>query len=215
VARLLVFDLDGTLVDSARDLASATNAALRQVAPEASPIPLETICTFVGRGARVLMEQSLAHVGVNRTPEEVLPVFLECYDRCLLDTTRPYPGVAEALRAVDGPRCAVLTNKPGPHARRILEGLALASHFDRICGAGDVPARKPDPRGLETLMKELGASPDETWMVGDSPVDVQTARAAGAKVAGVTWGLAPEGLRREGPDRLVDDPRELAALADR
>jgi phosphoglycolate phosphatase len=214
LARLLVFDLDGTLVDSFRDLTTATNAALRRVAPEASPIPLETVRTFVGNGARVLVERSLAHAGIDRAADEVLPLFLECYDRCLLDTTQPYPGVGEALHALEGPRCAVLTNKPGPQARRILEELGLAPRFARVRGAGDVPARKPDPRGLETLMGELEAPRSDTWMIGDSPVDVRTARAAGVRVAGVTWGLAPGALRREGPDRLLDDPHDLAALAD-
>jgi phosphoglycolate phosphatase len=215
VARLLVFDIDGTLVDSARDLAAATNEALRRTAPGAPPIPLETVCTFVGNGARVLIERSLRHAGIDRAADEVLPAFLDCYERCLLDTTRPYPGVAEALGAVDGPLCAVLTNKPGPLARRILEGLGLASRFARICGAGDVPERKPDPRGLEQLIEELGATAAETWMIGDSPVDVRTARAAGVRMAGVTWGLAPEALRREEPDLLIDDPRALVDLADK
>ncbi len=215
MARLLVFDLDGTLVDSARDLAAATNEALRRAAPGAPPIPLETVCTFVGNGARVLIERSLRHAGIDRAADEVLPDFLDCYGRCLLDTTRPYPGVAEALGALQGPRCAVLTNKPGPLARRILEGLDLAPRFARIWGAGDVPERKPDPRGLERLIGELGAAAAQTWMIGDSPVDVRTARAAGVRVAGVTWGLAPAALRQEGPDRLIDDPRDLVALADK
>jgi len=214
VARLLVFDLDGTLVDSSRDLAAATNAAVRRVAPDEPAIPVETVRTFVGNGARVLIERTLDHAGIGHAVDEVLPIFLECYDRCLLDTTRPYPGVAEALGALDDSPCAVLTNKPGPFARRILEGLHLGPRFARIWGAGDVPERKPDPRGLERLMEELGATPEGTWMVGDSPVDVRTARAAGVRVAGVTWGLAPEGLRQEGPDRLIDDPRDLVALAD-
>jgi phosphoglycolate phosphatase len=213
VARLLVFDLDGTLVDSSRDLAAATNAAVRQVAPAAPPIPVEKVRTFVGNGARVLIERTLSHAGIDRPVDEVLPVFLECYDRCLLDTTRPYPGITEVLEALDGVSCAVLTNKPGPMARRTLEGLSLAPRFARIWGAGDVPAHKPDPQGLERLMEELGATPEETWMIGDSPVDVRTARAAGVRVAGVTWGLAPEGLRQEAPDRLVEDPRDLVALA--
>ena len=215
VARLLVFDLDGTLVDSFRDLAAATNAALRRVAPDQPPIPVETVCTFVGNGARVLIERALDHAGIDRAVDEVLPVFLECYDRCLLDTTRPYPGVAEALRALESTPRAVLTNKPGPMARRILDGLDLAPRFARIRGAGDVPERKPDPRGLERLIEELGATPETTWMIGDSPVDVRTARAAGVRVAGVSWGPAPEGLRQEGPDRLIDDPRDLVALADK
>ena len=215
MARLLVFDLDGTLVDSSRDLATATNAALRRVAPDQPPLPVEKVCAFVGNGARVLIERTLLHAGIDRPVDDVLPIFLECYDACLLDTTRPYPGVAEALAALGSAPCAVLTNKPGPFARRILDGLGLASRFARIWGAGDVPERKPDPRGLQGLMGELEATPGETWMVGDSPVDVRTARAAGVRVAGVSWGLAPEGLSRERPDRLIDDPRDLVTLADK
>jgi len=212
-ARLLVFDLDGTLVDSTRDLASATNAALRQVAPDATALPVETVVGFVGNGARVLVERTLRHARLDLPADTVLPVFLECYERCLLDTTRPYPGIPEALEALDRCLLAVLTNKPGPLARRLLDGLGLAPRFARIWGAGDVPARKPDGAGLVRLVEELGATPSTTWMIGDSPVDAQTARAAGVRIAGVTWGLAPEDLRREKPDRLVDDARGLVDLA--
>ena len=211
--RLLVFDLDGTLVDSTRDLAAATNAALHRVAPGQPALPVETVLGFVGNGARVLIEKTLRHAGVDRPVDEVLPVFLECYDGCLLDTTRPYPGIPEALDALDGRALAVLTNKPGPLARKLLEGLGLATHFARIWGPGDVPERKPSPGGLVRLIDELGATPGTTWMIGDSAVDVRTARAAGVRVAGVTWGLAPEDLVREQPDRLIDDARDLPSLA--
>jgi phosphoglycolate phosphatase len=211
--RLLVFDLDGTLVDSTRDLAAATNAALQTIAPEASALPVEMVRSFVGNGARVLIEKTLRHAGLDRPVDDVLPVFLECYDRCLLDTTLPYPGIPEALEALGDHAMAVLTNKPGPLARKLLEGLRLAPRFARIWGPEDVPERKPAPAGLERLMAELGATPRTTWMIGDSPVDVRTARAAGVPAAGVTWGLAPEDLRRERPDRLVDDARDLVALA--
>ena len=214
MARLLVFDLDGTLVDSSRDLAAATNAALRRVAPGGAPIPLDKVCTFVGNGARVLIERSLRHAGIDRAVDDVLPVFLECYEQCLLDTTRPYPGIPEALGGLAGPPLAVLTNKPGPLARKLLEGLGLAPRFARVLGAWDVTERKPDPKGLELLIREQGATPQETWMIGDSPVDVKTARAAGVRVAGVLWGLAPEALRQERPDRLFAEARELLALAD-
>jgi phosphoglycolate phosphatase len=211
--RLLVFDLDGTLVDSSRDLAAATNAALQRVAPDRPPIPLEKIRAFVGEGARVLIERSLRHAGLERPVDEVLPLFLECYAECLLDTTRLYPGIFEALDKLDGSTLAVLTNKPGDMSRTVLEGLGVVSRFARVWGAGDVPERKPDPSGLRGLITELGSRKEGTWMIGDSPVDARTARAAGVRMAGVTWGLNPDGLRREQPDLLVHDPADLVTLA--
>jgi phosphoglycolate phosphatase len=213
LTRLLVFDLDGTLVDSSRDLAAATNAALARVAPGAPAVPLEAVASFVGEGARLLVERSLRHAGIDLEPETVMPVFLECYAERLLDTTRPYPGVAEALARVSGCALAVLTNKPGPFSRTILEGLGLASRFARIWGYGDVPDRKPDPAGLLRLVEELGATAAETWMIGDSAVDVRTARAAGVRAAGVTWGLDPEGVRAAHPDRLLASAAEIPPLA--
>jgi phosphoglycolate phosphatase len=213
VARLLVFDLDGTLVDSSRDLAAATNAALQRVAPGTPEVPLEVVVGFVGEGARLLVERALRHAGSGLPAEEVLPVFFESYGERLLDTTRLYDGIAEALDALAARTLAVLTNKPGPFSRRILDGLGVAPRFARIWGAGDVPARKPDPAGLLALLGELRASPGETWMIGDSAIDVRTARAAGVRVAGAEWGLAPAALRDAGPDRLLAHPREIAALA--
>ena len=209
---LLVFDLDGTLVDSSRDLASATNAALQRVAPGAPTIPLEVVIGFVGEGARLLVERALRHAGVDRPLDEVLPVFFECYGERLLDTTRPYDGVSAALDRVARHRLAVLTNKPGLFSRRILDGLGLSSRFARVWGAGDVPARKPDPAGLLLLLDELAGRPETTWMIGDSAIDVRTARAAGVRSAGVIWGLDPEGVRAAAPDRLLQRPAEIASL---
>jgi len=213
LARLVVFDLDGTLVDSSRDIAASVNAALGRVAPGTAALSLEAILSFVGEGAGLLVERSLRHAGLGLSTEEVLPVYVDCYRERLLDTTRLYPGVAEALDALAGTTLAVLTNKPGDMSRTILEGLGVASRFARVRGAGDVPSRKPDPAGLLGLMSELGASAGETWMVGDSATDVLVARAAGTRVAGVAWGFHPEGLRAAAPDRVLDLPAELARLA--
>jgi phosphoglycolate phosphatase len=215
VARLLVFDLDGTLVDSSRDIASSANEALGRVVPGTPQIPLDAILAYVGDGARLLVERCLQHARLDLSPDDVLPVYLECYAGRLLDATHVYPGVGEALEALEGTPLAVLTNKPGDFSRAILEGLGVARRFARIWGAGDVLSRKPDPDGLRRLMAELGSSPAETWMVGDSATDVNTARAAGARSAGVTWGFHPAGVRAAGPDLLLDNPRELAALAAR
>lgn len=213
MVRLLVFDLDGTLVDSSRDIASAVDAALARVAPGTAPIPLDATLSFVGEGARLLVERCLHHAGLGLTADEVLPVYLDCYRERLLDTTRPYPGIVEALDALRGTTLAVLTNKPGDMSRVILDGLGLGQRFARVWGAGDVPSRKPDPAGLLGLMAELGATAEETWMVGDSATDVLAARAAGVRVAGVTWGFHPQAFRATAPDRLVDLPAELARLA--
>lgn len=213
MARLLVFDLDGTLVDSSRDLAAATNAALQQMAPGTRPIPLDSVIGFIGEGARVLLERSLRFTGVGVSVEALLPVFFECYGKRLLDTTRLYPGIEETLDALHGTTLAVLTNKPAPFSRTILQGLGIAPRFARIWGPEDVPARKPDPAGLLRLVRELGSAPGDAWMIGDSATDAKTARAAGVRVAGVAWGLDAAGLRAVGPDRLFTNPRELAVLA--
>jgi phosphoglycolate phosphatase len=213
LVRLLVFDLDGTLVDSSRDIAAAVGAALARVSPGAPAVPFEAVLSFVGEGARLLVERSLRHAGLDLPADDVLPVYLDCYRERLLDTTRLYPGIADSLEALGGTTLAVLTNKPGDMSRAILDGLGVASRFARVWGAGDVPSRKPDPAGLQLLMAGLGAKPAETWMVGDSAADVGAARAAGVRVAGVTWGFHPVALRAAGPDRLVDLPAALAALA--
>ncbi len=210
--RLLFFDLDGTLVDSSRYLAAATNAALQRLLPGTPEIPLPVVISFVGEGARVLVERALRHARSGIPADEVLPVFFECYSERLLDTTRLYDGIREALDALAGQTLAVLTNKPGHFSRRILEGLGVAPRFARIWGAGDVPARKPDPGGLLRLAAELGADPAEAWMIGDSAIDVRTARAAGVRIAGALWGLDPPALQAAGPDRLLAHPREITAL---
>ncbi len=212
MARLLVFDLDGTLVDSSRDIAASANAALRRVAPGVTEIRLADILGFVGEGARVLVERCLQHAGLALPADEVLPVYIECYAQRLLDTTRLYPGITEALDALEGETLAVLTNKPGDFSRTILEGLGVADRFAHVLGAGDVPRRKPDPGGLLRLMADCDAAAEETWMVGDSATDVAVARAASVRVAGVTWGFHPAALQAAAPDLLLRSTGDLVSL---
>jgi phosphoglycolate phosphatase len=209
--RLVVFDLDGTLVDSARDLASAVNDMLARLAPGTPPLGEAEVRGFIGEGARLLVQRSLDRRRMAQDAEAALPVFLACYRARMLETTRPYPGVTDTLDALHGHGLAVLTNKPGDLSRAIVDGLGLAARFARVYGSGDVP-RKPDPAGLRRLMAEAGVGPQDTVMVGDSAVDVITGRAAGARTVGVTYGFAPESLREHPPDALLDDIRALPAL---
>ena len=209
---LVVFDLDGTLIDSAADLAAAVNATLARLSPATPPLPLERIRSFVGHGAGMLVARALLAAGLPDRPEEILPLYLDVYRGRMLDQTRLYPGVAEALDALRGHTLAVLTNKPGDMSRAILAGLGVADRFARICGAEDVPAKKPDPAGLRLLMADAGTGPESVAMVGDSPVDVRTGRAAGVLTVGVSYGLDPDGLRAEPPDVLLDDLRALPGL---
>lgn len=208
--RLVVFDLDGTLVDSSRDLATALNAALVRLAPGTPRLSDERVRSFIGSGARKLIERSLLASSLELPVEELLPAFLEAYRGCLLDTTRLYPGVEEALEALAPRALAVLTNKPGDLSRAILEGLGVAGRFLRVYGGGDLPERKPDPVGLLRLLEEAGAAASEAVMVGDSDIDVLTGRAAGALTAGVSYGFDPGSLRATPPDVMLDDLRELA-----
>jgi phosphoglycolate phosphatase len=209
-ARLVVFDLDGTLIDSARDLATAVNRALQRIAPGTPALPDDVVRSFIGSGARVLIERSLARTGLRVPVGDVLPVFLEAYAGCLLDTTRLYPGVEEALERLRDRRLAVLTNKPGDMSRAILAGLGVGDRFFRIAGGGDFPGQKPDPAGLLRLAAEAGVDPADALMVGDSGIDVRTGRAAGMPTAGVTYGFDAASFREDPPDLLVDTLGELA-----
>jgi phosphoglycolate phosphatase len=211
-ARLVVFDLDGTLIDSSRDLAAAVNRALRRAAPGAPALPEDVVRTFIGSGARVLITRSVAEAGLGQSVDDVLALFLEEYRRGLLDATRLYPGTEDALSRLRDRHLAVLTNKPGDMSRVILEGLGVKGRFFRIYGAGDVEARKPDPAGLRRIAEEAGVDVEEAVMVGDSGIDVRTGRAAGALTAGVTYGFDADSFRDDPPDILV---RSLTELADR
>ena len=220
--KLLVFDLDGTLIDSAQDLCNSVNAALSECG--LGPLPDPAIAGFVGNGAPMLMRRSLALAG-NIDPGKVsedafakaYAFFLRYYREHKLDFTYAYEGVLDALKALHelhdapgGPQrtMAVLTNKPVRPARGICEGLGLADYFLHIYGGDSFPLKKPDPLGLRSLMEETGATPDETVMIGDSKVDVETARNAGAWSVGCAFGFGPQNILDTPPDVLVDSAAE-------
>jgi phosphoglycolate phosphatase len=208
---LLVFDLDGTLVDSQRDLTDAVNAT--RVWMGLSPLPTATVSKYVGNGAPVLVQRALPDAG-EEDWSKGLQYFLDYYREHMLDTTRLYPGVREALDQLQaaGVPLAVLTNKPVRFSIKMIEGLGLDLHFFRIYGGNSFPEKKPDPTGLNALIAEAGVDPVRTVMVGDSAVDVQTARNAGVRACGVRWGFQPETFVASPPDFLIDDMRELVAV---
>ena len=211
--KLIIFDLDGTLIDSELDLAIGVNAMLRHYGRK--ELPIEVIGTYIGDGAPMLIRRALGDPAHSEFLQEALNYFLLYYREHKLDNTRAYEGIGEALQRVgqgDGvPRkLAVLTNKPVRVSRDILAGLGLAECFVQVYGGNSFETKKPDPLGANTLMREVGAAPDETVMVGDSGVDVLTARNAGLWCVGVTYGFAPLTLQQVPPDVLVDTPAELA-----
>jgi phosphoglycolate phosphatase len=204
-ARLAVFDLDGTLVDSVDDLAASVNHALRVVG--LPPRTREEVRGFIGEGARVLLERAVSPHQERLEP--ALAAWRAHYEAHLLDRTCPYPGIPAALAGARRP-LAVLTNKPGEMARRILAGLGLSPRFAAVVGGDEAP-RKPDPTGVRALLAQAGARAEDAVLIGDSVVDAATARAAGLRFVGVTWGLgAREDLARAGAVALVDRAEELA-----
>ena len=210
--KLIVFDLDGTLVDSLADIATALNRTLARLSPGAPGLSRDAVRSLVGMGARELVARALPRAGLDMPVEEALSLFVEVYRGGLLNETRPYPGVVAGLDRLRDQTLAVLTNKPGDMSRAILDGLGLADRFVRIYGGGDVPGKKPDPAGLVRLLTETVTPPSGALMVGDSAVDVRTARNAGVGAVGVSYGFDPSGLAEERPDLIVDS---LEALAER
>jgi len=202
-----LFDLDGTLIDSFLDIARSANHARSVVG--LSPLPEKVIYGYVGEGAQRLIERT---VGPDR-PELVpaaLAAWREHYEAHCLDTTRPYPGIVEALEKLPGPK-ALVTNKPGPAARKVVEALGLSRFLPVIVGGGDVANRKPDPEGCRLALSQL-PKVERVVFVGDSVVDAQTAANGGYGFVGVLWGMGTrETLSACGAKAFAESAEELPA----
>jgi phosphoglycolate phosphatase len=215
VIRLFVFDLDGTLVDSLRDLADSANELL--AACGGAPLKMDDVGRMVGEGAATLVTRVFAAAGIPEPPD-ALERFLAIYDTRLLNCTRAYEGMAETLAGLAArASLAVLTNKPLIASRRILDGVHLSRFFDTgsVLGGDGPLARKPDPTALRTLCDRANAEVAEVLLVGDSLVDWETARNAGTGICMARYGFGFRQFPQEnlnGRERLIDSPRDLLTL---
>jgi phosphoglycolate phosphatase len=216
--RLLVFDLDGTLIDSRLDLIHSVNATLRHIGrPE---LDGDLIASYVGDGAPVLVRRVLGEADMANEAllREALDYFLGYYRLHKLDHTTVYEGIPEILASLASSsngvqrEMAVLSNKPVNPSRDIVRALGLGDYFVSVYGGNSFPTKKPDPLGIQTILQETGFASSETLMIGDSSVDVLTGQNAGAWTCGVTYGFAPHSLEEVPPDVLVGTPRELGRL---
>ena len=215
--KLVIFDLDGTLIDSRLDLVHSVNAALRHIhRPE---LPEEVIASYVGDGAPILIQRALGGEAVDQAlVRKGLEFFLSYYREHKLDHTTVYDGVREALAAIQRsgngvPRkLAVLTNKPVNPSRAIVDALGLGSYFSQVYGGNSFATKKPEPEGALKLLSEAGVHPEEAAIIGDSHVDVRTGRNAGLWTVAVTYGFAPHTLEVEEPDIILDTPQELSRV---
>jgi phosphoglycolate phosphatase len=215
--KLVIFDLDGTLIDSRLDLVHSVNAALRHIGrPE---LPDDIIASYVGDGAPILIQRALGGETVDDAVlRQGLQFFLSYYREHKLDHTTVYAGIREALTAIQkasngAPRkMSVLSNKPVGPSRAIVEALGLGPFFIQIYGGNSFATKKPDPEGARSLLEENGVRPEEAAIVGDSHVDIETGCNAGLWTVGVNYGFAPHTLQDQPPDVLVDTPHELAEI---
>jgi phosphoglycolate phosphatase len=215
--KLVIFDLDGTLIDSRLDLVHSVNAALRHIGrPE---LPDDVIASYVGDGAPILIQRALGGEMVDEAlVRKGLEFFLSYYREHKLDHTTVYSGIPEALaeiqRSSNGrPRkMAVLSNKPVIPSRAIVEALGLGPYFSQIYGGNSFATKKPDPEGALKLLEENGVRAEDAVIVGDSHTDVETGRNAGLWTIGVTYGFAPHTLENTPPDVLADLPQEMGSL---
>lgn len=207
--RVLIFDLDGTLIDSKEDLVLSVNATLEHMGH--AELPHDVVCSYIGRGAAALIRSSLGPAVTDQQAEEGHEFFLSYYRKHMLDHTVTYPGVRDALDALSTYKMAVLTNKPVRFSQAILDGLGIANHFQFVFGGNSFEKKKPDPMGVELLLRNFSAQPAEGMMVGDSDVDVLTARNSGLYSCGVSYGLGFESMKAHPPDLMLDTLADLPA----
>jgi len=219
--RLLVFDLDGTLIDSRLDLMHSVNAMLRHIGrPD---LDGDVIASYVGDGAPALVRRALENTDDEALLRAALEYFLAYYRLHKLDHTTVYEGIPETLAGLANSslanpwngvqrKMAVLSNKPVNPSRLIVQALGLGDFFVSVYGGNSFTTKKPDPLGVRTILQETGVAADEALIIGDSSIDVLTGRNAGLWTCGVTYGFAPHSLQEVPPDVLIENPRELAEL---
>ena len=209
---LVIFDLDGTLIDSQRDLVLSVNATRGHMG--LPPLDDGRIASYVGNGAPVLIRRALGEEVSQQDVDLALQYFLGYYREHMLDNTRLYPGVAETLERLAGAQIhmAVLTNKPVRFSQDLVNGLGVGAHFQRVYGGNSFAEKKPHPMGVRTLLSELSVDAANALMVGDSSVDIRTARNAGILSCGVTFGFQPESFAEYPPDFLVDRMETVADM---
>jgi phosphoglycolate phosphatase len=215
--KLVIFDLDGTLIDSRLDLVHSVNAALRHIGR--TELPDNVIASYVGDGAPILIQRALGGEQIDEAlVRKGLEFFLSYYREHKLDHTTVYPGIFEALATIHSSgnglsrKLAVLTNKPVNPSRAIIEALGLGRFFSQVYGGNSFPTKKPDPEGARKLIEENGVEAGQTAIIGDSHTDIATGRNAGLWTIAVTYGFAPHTLEEARPDVLIDSPKELGAL---
>jgi phosphoglycolate phosphatase len=211
-ARLIIFDLDGTLIDSKRDIAYAVNEMLKRM--DLRPIEPGKIYGYVGNGVRPLIEQTLAQNGMSADIPTAIDHFRELYIKHLLDTTVMFDGVKEVLDHFQKSKImAVASNKPIRYVKKIVDGLGMTGYFTAIKGGDDVEMKKPAPEMLNAIMEETSIGRESCVFVGDSGVDIRTGKNAGVKTVGVTYGFRPvEEIVENEPDLLVDSPLQLKEI---
>jgi len=210
--RAVIFDLDGTLIDSKQDLIHSVNAMLRELGR--AELPAETISGYIGHGAPQLVARALGDGSTEEQRQRALQFFLSYYEDHKMDTTCAYPGVPETLQKLASMPMAVLTNKPVRISVRILEAMGLSKYFQAIYGGNSFQTKKPDPLGATTILRELSAEPREALLVGDSEVDVQTARNAGTLAAAVNYGFGVHDRAAHPADIYLERFAELATVLD-
>jgi len=210
VKPVLIFDLDGTLVDSKRDLTTSVNHVRQKF--DLPDLTEEEIAGFIGSGALMLVRRVLGPKATESNVQAALQLFLAYYRAHMLDQTALYPGVRETLDRLQDCKLAVLTNKPVHFSCAMLDGLGIYRHFAAVYGGNSFDRKKPDPVGVLQILSDTKGRREKTWMIGDSAVDVLTGRNAGVTTCGVTYGYATSSFKDAPPDFVIDVFPELEKL---